>query len=357
MKVAGLWPELIKRTMTANPQIISNETALWLLDRQDPGPRYLSMLYLADARPAELEEEAERAHSLGPIRTILDVFQSEGYWENDGPGYLPKYTSTVWSLVMLAQMGAKIKYDSRLDTACQRYLDRAISPNGQISINGVPSGTVDCLQGNILSALLDLGCNDSRLVSAFDWMARSLTGDGVAPMEEKNANLRYYSGKIGPDFQCGGNNKLSCAWGGTKVMLAFSKLPSSQRTPLIKKAIQRGTDFLLSSDPAVAAYPNGWNPKPSGNWWKFGFPVFYVTDILQIVEALSRLGLADDSRLDNAFKLILEKRNDDGRWPLEYDYTGKTWVGFGPKKVSNKWVSIRALYVLRHRYPSLTLAL
>lgn len=33
-------------------------------------------------------------------------------------------------------------------------------------------------------------------------------------------------------------------------------------------------------------------------------------------------------------------------WLLEYDYTGKTWVDFGPKKQPNKWVTLRALRVL-----------
>jgi hypothetical protein len=32
---------------------------------------------------------------------------------------------------------------------------------------------------------------------------------------------------------------------------------------------------------------------------------------------------------------------------LEYDYTGKTWVDFGPKKQPNPWVTIRALRVLK----------
>jgi hypothetical protein len=200
----------------------------------------------------------------------------------------------------------------------------------------------------MLSAFLDLGFQDSRLELAFDWMARSLTGTGVAPMKEKNAPLRYYSGKIGPDFQCGANNKLSCAWGGAKVMLAFSKLSENDRTPLIKKAIQRGVDFLFSTDPADADYPNGWNLKPSGNWWKFGFPVFYVTDILQIAEALVKLGYGDDPRLTNTYQLIKDKRDPEGRWLLEYGYSGKTWVDFGPKKAPSKWVTIRALDVLRY---------
>ena len=58
---------------------------------------------------------------------------------------------------------------------------------------------------------------------------------------------------------------------------------------MIRRAVQQGADYLLSVDPATAAYPSPWAPKPSGNWWKFGFPVFYVTDLLQIVEALAEI--------------------------------------------------------------------
>jgi hypothetical protein len=199
-----------------------------------------------------------------------------------------------------------------------------------------------------LASLLDLGYLDSRLDKAFEWMARSVTGEDVSPIKDKKATLRYYAGKIGPDFQCGANNKLSCAWGAVKVMLAFSKLTKDKRTPLINRAIQRGVDFLFSTDPADAGYPNGWNPKPSGNWWKFGFPVFYVTDILQLAEVLVGLGYAQDPRLKNTIQLINDKRDPDGKWQLEYGYSGKTWVDFGPKKEPNKWVTIRAYRVLKH---------
>jgi hypothetical protein len=116
---------------------------------------------------------------------------------------------------------------------------------------------------------------------------------------------------------------------------------------VIERAIGQGVEFLLGVDPATAAYPSGWSDKPSGSWWKFGFPVFYVTDILQIVEALVGLGCGDDGRLANALKLIRDKQDAQGRWLLEYDYSGKTWGDFGPKKQPNKWVTLRALRVLR----------
>jgi hypothetical protein len=104
---------------------------------------------------------------------------------------------------------------------------------------------------------------------------------------------------------------------------------------------------MFGVDPATADYPCGWASKPSGNWWKFGFPVFYVTDLLQIVEALVRLGYGDDPRLANAMALVLGKQDEGGRWMLEYDYTGKTWVDFGKKKQPNKWVTLRAVTVLK----------
>jgi len=130
------------------------------------------------------------------------------------------------------------------------------------------------------------------------------------------------------------------------VMLAFSKLPVERRTPLIERAIQQGVDFLFSSDPAVANYPTPNDAKPSRDWWLFGFPVFYITDLLQNVEALVRLGYGGDPRLANALKVIRDKQDAQGRWALEFDYRGKTWVDFGPKKQPNPWVTFRAAKVL-----------
>jgi hypothetical protein len=59
------------------------------------------------------------------------------------------------------------------------------------------------------------------------------------------------------------------------------------------------------------------------------------------------LGYGDDPRLANVLDLICEKQNNEGRWPLEYSYTGKTWVDFGTKKAPNKWVTLRALRALK----------
>lgn len=321
----------------------------WLLETNTPGVRYLALRDLLDCSPddPELRAAQRAAHTEGPIAALLAQMDEAGYWVEPGPGYNPKYRSTVWSILMLAQTGASAAQDERIARACAYVLDHALAVGGQFTGSGAPSGTADCLQGNLCAALIDLGVDDPRLATAFEWMARSVTGEGVAPVGDRQAERRYYAGKCGPVFACGANNKLPCAWGAVKVMLAFSKWPRERRTPVIERAIRQGVDFLFSSDPAAADYPNGWSNKPSGNWWKFGFPVFYVTDLLQTVEALVGLGCGDDPRLARALTLIREKQDAQGRWTLDYDYSGKTWVDWGVKKQPNPWVTTRALRVLK----------
>jgi hypothetical protein len=326
-----------------------NDLLPWLLDNATPGVRYLALRDLLDLDADDPEMSAARtaAHIHGPIAEVLAQMHPDGYWIEPGPGYNPKYRSTVWAIILLTELGARIKDDPRIATACTYLLDQSLAPGGQFASATAPAGTVDCLQGNLCWSLLELGSTDPRLDRAFEWMARTVTGEGLAPVSEKKAPLRYYAGKCGPLFACGANNRFSCAWGGAKVMLAFSRLPLERRTPLIESAIRAGAEFLLNTDPATANYPNGYAARPSGNWWKFGFPVFYITDILQIVEALVGLGYGNDPRLANALALVRGKQDSQGRWALEYDYTGKTWVDFGAPKQPSPWVTLRALRVLK----------
>jgi len=297
----------------------------WLLEPQTPGVRYLTLRDLLD-RPAgdpELQQAHQAAHQQGAISNILAHMNPAGFWERPGPGYGPKYRSSVWSIILLAQLGASVHLDERIARACEYMLDHALAPGGQFSYSGAPSGTIDCLQGNLCWALATLGYDLNRLAPAIEWMARSVTGECVAPRKDTHAAVRYYAGTCGPTFACGSNNGLPCAWGGVKVMLALSAWPRGRRTRLIERAIAHGVDFLLGVDPADAAYPCGYSAKPSANWWKFGFPVFYVTEVLQVVEALVGLGYGGDPRLANALALVRSKQDAQGRWPMEYSYAGR----------------------------------
>lgn len=334
--------------MTGVP-LITGEVVNWLLEADDPGVRYLALRDLLHR--CETDDDLIRAraaaHTDGPIADVLHAMQPDGFWMQPGAGYAPKYHGTVWSIILLAQLGASMTQDERIATAVGYLLDHALADGGQFAYNGRPAGTFDCLQGNLCAALLDLGCADPRLDQAFEWMARTVTGEEMAPVTDRHARYRYTSYKVGPLFACAANDRLSCGWGAAKVMLAFGKLPANRRTPLIDRAIDAGIAFLFSIDPATAAYPTADDRPPNGSWWKFGFPVFYVTDILQVVEALTLLGCGADPRLARALDLIRDKRDDHGRWPREYVYGSKTWGSFGRKGQPSKWVTLRALRALQ----------
>jgi hypothetical protein len=312
----------------------------WLLENDTNGVRYLALRNLVElpAGNSELLQAKHVAYVSGQIGRILKHMKPEGYWNKPGGGYSPKYYSTVWSLMVLAQLGASIHDDERIVKACKYYLDHALSIDGSISHNGTPSGTFDCLQGNMCGALTDLGYQDERLDNTYDWMARSVLGRQV----------KYHAYKCGPNFACGANGKKPCAWGAVKVLLALGKISKSKRNQTINQAIQVGVDFLLSIDPMTAAYPTVNDSKPNGSWWKMGFPTFYCTDLLQLAEALTIAGHGHDPRLKNVLDFIMSKQDDKGRWKLEHDYAGKTWGGFGEKGKPSKWVTYRVLMLLKN---------
>jgi hypothetical protein len=81
----------------------------WLLEPDDPGVRYLALRDLIEADAKELATAAKLAHSEGQIAQVLAKMKEAGYWEKPGAGYSPKYTGTVWSLILLAQMGGFFK--------------------------------------------------------------------------------------------------------------------------------------------------------------------------------------------------------------------------------------------------------
>jgi hypothetical protein len=191
---------------------INGETLSWLLDPGDPGVRYLALRDLLDddqTNPSLLAAQTA-AHHTGPIAEVLQAMDVAGYWVQPGAGYHPKYRGTVWSIIMLSQLGASVTCDDRIERACRYLLDHALTEYGQFSTSGSPGSTIDCLQGNLCGAMLDLGFDDPRLEKAFDWMARTVTGEGIALMGDQSTPIRYYSGKCGPNFVCGANKAVLC---------------------------------------------------------------------------------------------------------------------------------------------------
>jgi len=341
--------------MTSWRNKLHDDPLPWLLepDIEQPAIRYFTLRDILDRSESDSEVQKARAAIMqtGPVPAILAAQESEGYWVKPGPGYGPKYRGTVWQVIFLAQLGADGS-DPRVQAGCEYVLSHNIASNGGFSVNGTPSAFIHCIAGNLGAALIDLGwLEDSRLQAALERQARFITGVDMADIKAKHTVERYYAYTPGPMFACGPNAGLSCAWGAVKAMLALSKVPSAQRTDTMQSAINQGVEFLLSHDPAIADYPFGTGNRPNSSWFKFGYPIGYVTDVLQNLEALAALGQARDSRLANTLELVESKQDARSRWRMEYSYNGKTWVDIEKKGQPSKWVTLRALKVLKAAYP------
>jgi hypothetical protein len=321
----------------------------WLLEPAAPAVRHLALRELLD-RPdddPDVVEARAAAMAADPIASILAAQHADGFWEKPGPGYATKYRGTVWQLIFLDQLGAD-PADDRIRRAGEYVLDHAIAATGGFGASGragsappPPSSVIHCLNGNLLRALIGLGwVEDPRVQRAIEWEARAITGDGMERW--------YASGTCGRGFACAANDKQPCAWGAVKALLGLARIPPDLRSRAVQRAINIGTAFLLSRDPAKADYPMGWgNIKASRSWFKLGFPVAYVTDVLQNLEVLVELGHGRDPRLTPAIGWLLGKQDDRGRWRNEYAYNGKTWVDFERQGLPSKWVTLRACRVLR----------
>jgi hypothetical protein len=320
----------------------------WLLDEANPAVRHLALRDLLGRTEDDADVRAARnaATRTDPIAAILAAQDPGGWWEKPGPGYATKYRGTVWSLIFLDQLGADPD-EPRVRSACDYVLAHAQARTGGFGASGAakeapppPSSVIHCLNGNLLRALIGFGrLDDPRVGQAVAWEAAAITGEG-AP--------HWNATTPGPGFRCGANDGLPCAWGAAKALLALARIPPERRSSAVGCAIDASVEFLLSRDPAVADYPMGYGTtKPNGSWFRLGFPSAYVTDVLQVLEALVEAGAGRDHRLEHAVDWLLEQQDEHGRWANRYAYKGKMVVDIDAPGAPSRWVTLRACRVLR----------
>jgi hypothetical protein len=334
----------------AGPWGLHGDPRPWLLDECGPAVRHLALRRLEDRTSDDPTVLAARAGAMAepPIAAILAAQDVEGWWVKPGPGYAPKYTGTVWSLIVLEQLGAD-PADPRIAAACDYVLAHTHVPGSGFGCSGThianrpppPSSVLHCLNGNLVRALVTFGrLDDHRVAEAINWQARAILGGPGAPRS-------YASGTSGPGFECAVNERLPCAWGATKALRGFAAIPVARRTPAVAAAIDAGVELLTAVDPATAAYPAGWGGTISRAWFQLGFPSGYVADVLQVAEVLVELGRGDAGRLRGVVDLVLRKQDGDGRLRNEHPYRGKLWADVDRAKEPSPWVTLRACSVLR----------
>ena len=223
-----------------------------------------------------------------PIAAILAAQHPEGFWEKPGAGYATKYRGTVWQLIFLDQLGAD-PADERVQRACDYVLGHSVATTGGFGASGQldrpppPSAVIHCLNGNLLRAVIGFGwLDDDRVQRAIEWQARAITGEGVERW--------YASGTSGPGFACAANEELPCGWGAAKAILGSRPDPGGATVAARGPSDRRRR--RLPAQPRSRRSPTtrwaGATHARTAPGSSSGFPSGYVTDVLQVLEALVR---------------------------------------------------------------------
>jgi hypothetical protein len=83
-------------------------------------------------------------------------------------------------------------------------------------------------------------------------------------------------------------------------------------------------------------------------WLRFSYPTFWHYDVLRGLDYLRDAGIKPDSRVSDAIEIVIARRHQNGRWPLNLLHPEKiplemeTSVGR-----ASRWNTLRALRVLR----------
>jgi len=312
----------------------------WLLEEENPSVRYWTLKDILDKPESspEVTQARKEIMTSHPVTEILRNQTPEGFWVSLDNPYLPKYKATYHQLLILSELGASLTEEIQraLEIVFRTYQYDSGHFSSKLikTARGKKSSLTDgaCLTGNILRFLLHFGYyQDERTQKTITFLVKTHKngwGCRAYPIDRE---------KVFPE---------NCYMGGVKPLIAFSMIPEEERSKDIQEIINQEIEIYLQNHIFMYLKDEKGDRKAKFGWKRFGFPLFYQSDALEVLDVLTRLG-ARDGRMKPALDLVLEKQDNHGRWKLENTFNGKMWVDIEEKKKLSKWITLKAVRVLK----------
>jgi hypothetical protein len=321
-------------------KLLKQDPTKWLLEEDNPSVRYWTLLKIEGRRNDSTLEGLKKAIMKSEVvKGILAAQGVNGYW-GEGPDiYNPKYRATTHTLRILAELGATRNH--KIEKGIERIFDCQLDSGHFLAkppktARGRASKLVDgiCITGNILGYLIHFGYyDDERTQKAIQFIVDTHTDDcgwkcRAYPIDQK---VVY---------------PINCFMGSIKGLIALSMIPKKKRSSTINAIIEKNVEVILRNKVFMYLREKDGKRKAKYGWTRFGFPLFYNSDILEILGLLAGLGIKDP-RTRNATELILSQQLDNGKWLLRHSFNGKMWRDVEVKGEPSKWITLRALYALK----------
>src|SRR5271156_3227728 len=297
----------------------------WLLD-SDPAIRWQVMRDLTGEAHEAIAAERSRVATEGWGAQLLARQSPAGHW---GGG--PKWDLiTLYSLVALIDLGldpASKQARKMIDRVDKRLVFKPL--NNRPYLHGE---TEPCINGRILGiGAYFKGPNDA--------LAKQLLGE---QLEDGGWNCEawpFLSPKRPPSRRSSFHTTICVLEG----LLDYER--AGRTSAAVTKARKRGENYLLERGLFRSLRTREVIDK---RWLRFSYPTFWHYDVLRGLDYLRSAGVKPDRRVREAIAIVIARRHQNGRWPLNLLHREslplkmKTSVGS-----ASRWNTLRALRVLR----------
>jgi hypothetical protein len=308
----------------------------WLLD-SDPSIRWQVMQDLTDASAEEVAAERAKVATEGWGAQLLTLQGVDGSWA--GTAWNHGWDSTMHVLTLLQEMGLDpVSNEARRAVGLVRERVRWMGWDwdgkwqGQDFVgNSFFAGEVEpCINGQVMASCAYFGQDCQRILER---LLNEQLSDGGWNCEAENGSTRS-------SF-----NTTICV---LEALLEY-ELAGGLNTA-VTEARLRGQEYLLerrlfhrqSTGEAIERDREG-----STVFTRFAFPTWWHYDVLRGLNYLRRAGVTPDQRMAEAIELVESKRNSDGKWLLEVQYSGNMPIMMDKVEGQpSRWNTLRALRVL-----------
>ena len=301
----------------------------WLLD-SDPAIRWQVLRDLSDESGDVVNSERARVAGEGWGAQLLALQDADGRWDGGTyrPGWVDEskpffdaWTATHFSLQTLREFGldpaspearhaiSLVRENVRWDVNDALYFDGETEPciNGiALAIGAYFGEAVDGIVDRLLDDQLDDG----------GWNCWAEFGATVSSF---HTTICVLEGLLA--WELAGNP--------SEAVVAI-------RTRGEEYLLERGLFRARSTKQVI-------DPR----FTMFSFPTWWYYDVLRALDYFRSTGADLDDRCAEAIDLVVGKRDDAGRWPLENTHRGPTHLELeGPDGFPSRWNTLRAMRVL-----------
>jgi hypothetical protein len=258
---------------------------------------------------------------------LLAARGPDGHW---GRGfYQPKWTSSHYTLLELRNLEVPREQAPARDTV-SLILGRHLGADGGLRTSRATSPADACINGMALDYAAWFGGDPEALARVVDFLLGQRLDDGGFNCQANRGGARHSSMHTTASVVEGISTYLACG--------------GDHRADDLDDARQSAVEFLLRH--------RLFRSERTGEvirdeFTRLHHPARWYYDVLRGLECAAAVGRLGDDRVGEALDLLGSRRRTDGRWATSRHYPGATHVPPEAAGRPGRWVTLRALRILR----------